>query len=364
MSKNHKIVNLMVFYLAVTSFAYCHRQNFQKIESHPQEQAQRPKEFDWDKTTMVDAFQAGKIKTIEDFVNQAPHINETIIVNKNNYKKRRCAGAYQPKDDKVHLKYFIPDLTDCTPEQAESVLKKVNKWNCEVLKMTDKAHEFHHRYIRKKGVFFLKNSAEDYARICAHNEISAFTNMFLYQRELVKREIMNDVPAEIWRKTVSSRFKEYWDAVEKGEVRLDNLLLNDEQKDNLLISTTVFNWWMKNEYDKNVYVSSQRTKSYLSLNKWAVNYPCNAKNYEKALDICYTFIKDGKLVNLNRYFKNGMSISYGIGSFPFGTQYEDIDNQPEVKMLIEEIRNTSKNKFDNKTATKMVNKVIQNTGGR
>lgn len=363
MSKNHKIVNLMVFCLAAAACINCKEQRPEITGEQKSSIGQPPKEFDWDEATIIDAFNAGKIYSLDDFVKKAPHITDTVIINKDNYKSRICAGIYLPGEDKVHLKCFIPDLTGCTPQQAKTILASVRKWNDEVLKMADKAHESHHRQVHKKGVFSLPNSAEDYAKLCAHNEISAYTNTLLYEREIVKRAIAHGVPPEVWRKIISSRFGEYWDVVEKGEVRLDNILLNDERKDNLLISTTVFNWWMKNEYDKNVHICRQRITTYLDKNKWAINYPHNSNNYEKALNICYTFLKDGKLVNLNRYYKKNMMMVFGLSDFPFGTKYSDIDNQPEVKELIVKIRNIPGNMlYDNKAPQKFIkkNKNIKN----
>lgn len=341
-ARNHKIVSLMVFCLAATSCMNYRNSNKQTVETK-QTVIQPPQNFDWNNASVTEAFKAGEIQNLDDFVQKAPHVTDTIIVTKDNYKGRLCAGIYIPREDKVHLKYFIPDLTDCTPAQERVIIASVRKWNDEVAKMADKAHEYHHRYIHKKGVFSMHNSAEDYAKLCAHNEIAAYTVTFLYEREIVKRAIWRGLPSTVWRKIISSRFSEYWDAVEQGKVRLDNILLNNEQKDNLLISKTVFNWWMKHEYNKNVHVSSQRIKNYMNNNKWAINYPRNPENYEKALNICYTFLKDGKIVNLNRFFKQNIKMTFGISEFPFGTEVGDIDNQPEVKELIAQIRNTPGN---------------------
>ena len=95
-------------------------------------------------------------------------------------------------------------------------------------------------------------------------------------------------------------------------------------------------------------------------NKWAINYPHNPQNYEKALNICYTFLKDGKLVNLNRYYTKNMMMSFGFNDFPFGTEYKDIDNQPEVKEYIAKIRNTPRNMlYDNKPPQKKAKKIIK-----
>lgn len=365
MSRNHKIINLMVFCLAVSSCAnYKNRNN--EVKEQKQTVISHSQKFDWEDATIIDAFNAGRINSLEDFVRKSPHITDTIIINKDNYKSRICAGMYLPKEDKIHLKCFVPDLTGCTPKEAKIITASVRKWNDDVLKMADKAHEAHHRQIHKKGVFSLPNSAEDYAKLCAHNEIAAYTNTLLYEREVVKQAITLKQPPSVWRNIISNRFSKYWDAVEKGEVHLDNVLLNDEKKDNLLISSAVFNWWMKNEYTKNVHISSQRIKSYLSQNTWAINYPHNAKNYEKALNISYTFIKDGKVVNLNRYFRRNMTMEFGFNDFPFGTKYGDIDNQPEVKEFIAKVRNTPGNMlYDNKAPQKKikVKKIIKKKAG-
>lgn len=365
MKRNHKIVNLMIFCLAATACINCKEQRSEITKEQKSTLVQRSKEFDWENATIIDAFNAGEIKSLDDFVKKAPHITDTIIINKDNYNSRICAGIYQPWEDKVRLKCFIPDLTGCTPQQAKIIIASVCKWNDEVLKMADKAHEFHHRQVHKKGVFTLPNSAEDYAKLCAHNEISAYTNTLLYEREVVKIAIKRGLPPNVWRNIVSRRFGEYWDAVEKGEVRLDNVLLNDEQKDNLLVSSAVFNWWMKHEYNKNVHICRQRITTYLDKNKWAINYPHNAQNYEKALNICYTVLKDGKLVNLNRYYRSNMIMTFGFGDFPFGTEYSDIDNQPEIKEFIAKIRNTPGNMlYDNKAPQKFIKTKKNKSTGR
>lgn len=339
---NHKIVNLAVFCLAAVScmngLKFSHKKS--AIET-PKEKIENveAKPYDWDNATAESAFRAGEIKSLEEFVKRAPHITDTIIINKDNYNQRLAAGIYLPNEDKVHLKCFIPDLTDCTPRQQEIILASVHKWNNEVLKMADKAHEYHHRYIHANKLFNLKNSAEDYGRLCAHNEIAAYTATLLLEREIVRASMQKGVPIHICRQSVSSRFSAYWDAVEQGVVHPENLLLNNEKLDNYLVIKTVFDWWMKNEYDGNKYISKTRLDYYMTNNPWAVHLPRNEKNYEKALDICYTFIKDGKIVNLNMFFKrNQMMTTSVLDDLPWGTEYKDIDNQPKIKELIAEYR--------------------------
>lgn len=293
-----------------------------------------PPEYNLENTTFVEAFKKGLVSDLYEYVEKSPHITDTIVVNKDNYNKRMCAGLYKLSEDKVHLKYFIADITGCSPQEEKAVLATVKKWNTKERVKSNKAHEYHHRYINKSGAFRTALSAEDYARVCGHNEMAAYTCNLLYDRELVKRAILCGLKAEQWRAIVSPRFEAYWDAVEKGEVDLINPLFNNEKLDNYLIIKTSSDWWLKNEYDRNVHITEQKLNKYLDKNKWAVHYPRNNKNYQKVIDDCYTFLKDGKLVNLNIFYKGGLSCSLGNDDIPWNIPYQDFDNQPKIKDII------------------------------
>ena len=112
----------MVFCLAAAACINCKEQRPEITGEQKSSIGQPPKEFDWDEATIIDAFNAGKIYSLDDFVKKVPHITDTVIINKDNYKKPNMCRYYLPGEDKVHLKCFIPDLTGCTPQQAKQFL--------------------------------------------------------------------------------------------------------------------------------------------------------------------------------------------------------------------------------------------------
>lgn len=371
--KTNKIINLTVFCLVLCSGSNMKHNGERAKEAVettviPPEKVKKfpPPEFNWENTTFIDAFNAGLIKDLHDYVEKAPHITDTIIINKRNYKKRMCAGLYVAEKDKVYLKYFIPDTTDCTPQETEDILKRVRHWNNRGMVLANKAHEYHHRYITKKKVFETDLSAEDFARVCGHNEMAAYITNLLFERELVKRAILCGKSPEEWRKLVSSRFHAYWNAVERGEVNLISPFFNNDKIDNYLIIKTSSEWWLTHEYNKNVYVTEKKLKVYLKKNEWAVYYPRHEKNYQKVLDDCYTFLKDGKLINLNIFYKEGLFFSLGQGDLPRGIRYRDFDNQPEIKHMIAMTRQKSKKiqLFPPKKRTKIVRKIVRKNNSR
>lgn len=259
--------------------------------------------------TMEEAFIKGKCKDIMSFVKKSPHIDDTIVVNYKNVNVRLCAGVYLQKDDKVHLKYFVPDLNGADSATAQKIIRYTKAWNDEIYRMSNKAHEHKHRHTHKSGTFKTGVCMEDNARLSQHNEIASYITNLLYEREVYLAMQKRGIYTKKYLDDLfSPRFRQYSDAVKKGIIVPGSDNPHMQEAENFLIVKTVSEWWIGKEQQINSGVTIKR------LNWFVKNYPSHIHKrrdikemqaYVKALDKCYTFIKDGKLVNMN-YFQRGL----------------------------------------------------------
>lgn len=281
--------------------------------------------------TMEEAFQKGWCKSIVSYIEKASHISDTTYINTKNYDKRICDGFYILPEDEVHLKYFIPDTTGASPNIAKKIILMAQRRNDTLYWKSNKAHEYKHRHTRQKGTFSAEVSPEDYARLCQHNEIASYIANLLYEREIYIEALQREkIDKKQLTGLISSRFAAYRQAIEKNEILPGTNNPLWQQKENKLIAKIVSDWWIKNEQKQNVYITRQYLKHKMSDKKFIRRRP-NPKAYEKALDGCYTFIKDGKLVNLNFFYKSS-------GKAPL----LDVEPQPEIKAYLQEMRQKDK----------------------
>lgn len=309
--------------------------------------------------TMEEAFKKGKCADLMSFVEKSPHINDTVVLNCKNVNMRLCAGVYQQKDDKVRLKYFVPDISGADSATARKIIRYTKAWNDEFYRMSNKAHEYKHRHTHKSGTFKTGVCMEDNARLSQHNEIASYITNLLYEREvylamsrsgIYAREYLDDI--------ISSRFQGYKDAVKQGIVKPGSTNPRMQEMENFLIAKTVSEWWIKKEQNVNVGVTLKRLNWFVKAYPWLVQKKRDAgtlRAYVRALDKCYTFIKDGRLVNLN-YFQRG-PFDYNPPEQPeawknwsgaelFGPhKLKDVELKDTVKMRIAELRGEAPFKF-------------------
>lgn len=255
--------------------------------------------------SITQAFVKKRCYSLEAFISNAKCIYDTIKINKYNYNTRVCLGQYIPILNKVQIKHFLPDTIGADSLQIEQIDAFVKKYNNKIYQNGIKAHEFKHQDNHQNSFMNTDVSPEEYAKLCMHNEISATISTLLYQRELYLKTGDIDV--------FEKKFKEYATAIKKGIVRpgSDSLIIKEFEK--RFIVKSVSSWWKEKERKNYQYAA----KKYLE--QWFAKGEKKRKNnnpeeYQKSLNVCYTFVMDGKLVNLN-YFNNNRINDLELTSF-------------------------------------------------
>lgn len=309
---------------------------------------------DLNKVPMNEALKKGWCEDISSFVEKASHVTDTIILTKDNYNTRVCAGAYIPAEDLVHIKYFIPDTTGADAQKAQIIIKTAQMRNNELFWKSNKAHEYKHRQTHKSKVFQSNVSAEDYARLCQHNEIASQVANLLYEREVYKKACQQCVYNKDYLvELISSRFYAYREAIRKGEIDPFSTDPQKQEYENYLIVKTASDWWINKEQEANIYVSKKNLKYFMRKTHKALRKR-DEKAYEEALDKCYTFIKDGKLVILNYFYHNPLKLGLtnprplikptknvsdiGIMKQNMPAEIADVELRPEIRQFISENR--------------------------
>lgn len=244
--------------------------------------------------SITQAFMRKKSYSLEAFINNAKCLYDTIKINKYNYNTRICLGQYIPIVNKVQIKHFLSDTIGADSLQIEKIDAFVKKYGDKIYQNGIKAHEFKHQNNHQNKFMNVDVSPEEYAKICIHNEISATTNTLLYQRELyIKTGDIN-----IFEK----KFKEYATAIKKGIIKPNSNSVVMKEFEKRFIIKSVSSWWKDHERKNYQYTAKKYLEQWFAKGgkKREDNNP---EEYQKSLDICYTFIMDGKLVNLN-YFNH------------------------------------------------------------
>ena len=259
--------------------------------------------------SMQDAFREGKVRSICEYLGKLPknaeHI-DTVVINKHNYKTRICLGKYVETKDSVYLHYFIPDTSNVSPELKQEIMDFVNYYNSPSIYGGDRAHEWKHfdtmhalrekvskQKLPKKIAFRADVSPEEIIKFNQHNEIASRIATVLYQRELYKQS--GDLSV------FSSFASEYKQAIENGI--FNPLFMSPEQSEleNRYIASVISKWWIKHEQHKNPYVNRQKLEIWFKKGK-KKRFDDNPELYTKMLNLTYTFIKDGHLINMNYFF--------------------------------------------------------------
>lgn len=244
--------------------------------------------------TMSQSLGRNKDMSINAFLEVAKHYVDTTVVNKYNYNSSLCLGRYLPKIDRVYMKHFVADTTETDSIQKYGILDFVKKYNNKNTLYSSLAHEFKHQDNHRNKFQKFDVCPQDFARLCQHNEISAQITSLLYQRELyIKTKDLS---------VFEPRFKKYREAINKGIItpcKDDSFKKEFEKR---YIVKTVSDWWVKSLQKKYEAVTLLYLRDWLNDSKIKPE-ESKPQEYQKALDVCYSFIMDGKLTNLN-YFNN------------------------------------------------------------
>lgn len=267
------------------------------------------------KLTMQDAFREGRITSINEYLDSLPDDSEridTIVINQHNYKSRICLGAYFENPDSIHMHYFVPDTQDISPQLKNRIMWFVNHYNSSAIYGGRRAHEWKHfdthhivrdnfgrNPLLAKQISGIDICPEEFIKFKQHNEIISRIATVLQQRELYIKS--GDL------KVFDSFAKPYRDAVEQGIFTPGKMSPYKSELENQFIALTVSQWWIEHEQKSNIYVNRQKLAIWFSTGR-KKRIQSNPYLYSSMLDLGYTFIKDGQLVNLNYFFN---AIYYG-----------------------------------------------------
>ena len=259
--------------------------------------------------SMTDAFRYGVINSISDYVGKAPHLSDTISFS-GDLNQMITYGYYQRIDGKkqVVITHINPDtisIPNLTPKTKKMIISFAKYHNADTKKGAIKAHEFWHQNtnpdtqnsnnfilsdITKRGVFEYNTTTEEFAKLCAHDEIASRINSLLFLREQYLKEGKTNI--------FYGDFSFYGKAIKQGKI---NPLSDDhkdiEQEQYFIVKSMLEKWENKHKYNYQDY----------AIKKLASHKPIpkgQESEYDKALDKIYTFIWDGKLVNLNYVSEN------------------------------------------------------------
>lgn len=283
--------------------------------------------------SMIEAFKYGLCNSIGDYIDKTSFAVDTVIINKKALdhgtasfsdgndnlnattgKKnmpRHTLAIYRFQNGKkeVALKYFVPDTlseTNLTSKDKQRILKFVANNNKKHIQRGLLAHEFIHQSrcpdgmaalklkvkVSKENLFNFKTTAYQDAKLCFHNEIGANIGTLLYQRE----EYLKTGDLSVF----TGYNRKYAKEIESGRINPRSVDGDAKYAERLFIFKSISEQWMKN--DKEYYSNYAITQTDLLDNagKYIKNKGADHnKEYIKALDLAYTFIMDGELVNLN-----------------------------------------------------------------
>ncbi len=259
--------------------------------------------------SMTDAFRYGVINSISDYVEKAPHLSDTVDFS-GNLNQVITYGYYQRINGKkqVVITHINPDtisIPNLTPKVKKMIISFAKYHNDETKKGAIKAHEFWHQNtnpdtqnndnfilsdITKRGIFEYNTTTEEFAKLCAHDETASRINSLLFLREQYLKEGKTNI--------FYGDFAFYGKAIRQGKI---NPLSEDpkdiEQEQYFIVKSMLEKWETKHKYNYQDYAIKKLT-SHKPMPKG------QKSEYDKALDKAYTFIWDGKLVNLNYISEN------------------------------------------------------------
>lgn len=295
-----------------TAFISCRSANHQHSSDKIVESKTFPAPDTLNKVNMQDAYKKGWCRDIIEYVDKTTYKTDTIVLNKDNYRQRMCGAAYRPGKDDVLVKYFVPDLTGATTEQAKKIMALVKLRNDEQMLKINLAHEYKHRDSQK--AFIQSCTAEDFARICQHNEIASRCASLVYELEVYKRATKTALYTDKYLDGIfESKYKPFTDAIKAGIIKPFSTDPKEKELLNYMLVKTASDWWIGAEQRVNSHISGQKLRVRIDANKDFIARKTTLKTkkaYNKALDICYTFMYGGELVNMN-YFSDDTTSPFG-----------------------------------------------------
>lgn len=250
---------------------------------------------------------------IEKFINHdaAKVKTDTVIIDKNNIGQRICLGAYIEQKDTMYLHVLIADTTGASLQLQQTIDRFVKKFSSMQEFYGTMAHELKHRdteiTVQEAGlsekignVITMKADfgPEDIILFNQHNEISARISTILQEREkYIQTGDLNSFSAYM--------ASPYIKAIKDGIFVPGKMSIEQSRLEDLFITKMIFDYWQKAERQNNIFVNKQKLSRWYKFGKKKPTKR-NIKLYEKLMDITYSFIKDGQLVNMNYFYTPSM----------------------------------------------------------
>lgn len=254
--------------------------------------------------SMTDAFKYGVINSINDYTKQAPYKKDTVNFS-GDFNQLITYGYYQKINGKKHvvISHINPDtlsIPNASPFMKRMIVSFAKYHNDENEVSKIKAHEFWHQnndpdivngadiQLKNKttrGIFDYNMSAEEYATLIGHDEMSCRINGLLSLREQYKKNMNLSI--------FKGEYKFYGDAVRSGQINpLSSDSIQNRSEQLFIVSAIHDQWETTNKYNYEDYTVAK-------LNEHKPMDENRKNEYNDALNHAYTFIWDGKLVNMN-----------------------------------------------------------------
>lgn len=261
--------------------------------------------------SMTDAFKYGVINSISDYVEKAPYKIDTVNFAGDFQNQVIDFGYYEEINGRktVVLTHINPDtlsIPNATPFMKKMIVTFANHHNSQEERGTILAHEFGHQatdpdkklgddiHLSQKtscSIFDYNMTAEEFELICNHDEMRGRINGLLYKREQYKKHGKISI--------FNGEYSFYGRAVRSGKINPLSTDPQDIANEQLFCVKSI-----REQYEKEHMEHYEKyTIDRLNAEHRAFDTQKDDE-YNKALDQVYTFIWDGKLVNMN-FYSNG-----------------------------------------------------------
>lgn len=218
-----------------------------------------------------------------------PYDVDTLLLSASNVDQNFGLAKFINDHNKIMINHLKADTLNAASAAKTKIVNKQQKYNTPQSVVFRLLHEARHYYNYLHGVKSYGVSAEQFAKLCIHDELSAQLTVLIDQRNnYLKTKNLN---------AFEDNFKFYRNAVASKKITPSPYKISDEEI--LLMGKGITEWWMKNFSEHYSNAHSHIVKNWLKAGFFMNKRP-NDKHYRQKLDICYSFAVNGQSVNFRR----------------------------------------------------------------
>lgn len=215
-----------------------------------------------------------------------PYDIDTLLLNASNVDQSFGLAKFVSEHNKIRLNYLKADTLEADSATKVKIVNKQKKYSTPQSVVFRLLHEARHYYNHLRGVKSYGVSAEQFAKLCIHDELSAQLTVLIDQRNnYLQTKNLN---------AFEDNFKFYRNAVASKKIAPSPYKISDEEI--FLMGKGITEWWMKNFPERYSNAHSLIVKNWLKAGFFMNKRP-NNKRYRQKLDVCYSFVINGQQVN-------------------------------------------------------------------